>query len=280
VRAKASGLQLAFLTFAVALLCVPIGSYLLTGAVRSPDADRLQLRVLPFAIFATVLVAIRPIRMAAAGLLAAAIPRRSRVEVLLVCLAMIPLHWATTGARALWAWWLDPSSLASMSFDAAAELERAWSPRGLATFLLLGLMVAPFLEELLFRGFLYRAFERDWGWPGATIATSIAFGLYHPFFLNAFVGAIVFACVVRRTGSLRSSMVVHAFSNLMAWWPMMGQYIGPHPSLPKAELSTWGTNLVALAIGVIALPLYVWMSRDRDPTAPTALLDPNAALQK
>ena len=276
----ASGPQIAVLTFAVTLLSVPIGNYLMTGNLASTNADPLILRALPFLIFGLLLVTVPPLRIRASRCLSGPIPRGRYGEILVVALTTIPLTWATAGARALWAWIIDPASIECMKANSDSEWLMATSARGIATFLVLGVMVAPLLEELLFRGFLYRAFTRDWGWVRALLATSALFGLYHPFFLNAFVASIVFVCVLRRTGSLRASILVHAFMNLAAWWPFMGQYVFPSQTRSTSDLSTWSVNLIALAIAVVAVPLYVWMSRDRNVTAPTAILEPNAALPK
>lgn len=50
------------------------------------------------------------------------------------------------------------------------------------TYLLLGataIIIAPPLEEMLFRGFLYRPLERSWGPVGAIAVTSVIFSLLH-----------------------------------------------------------------------------------------------------
>jgi membrane protease YdiL (CAAX protease family) len=276
----ATGMQLAFLMFALTLLSVPLGTYLLTGHLRSNSADPLALRILPFAIFAILLTFIRPLRSQMLGLLRVPIARVHYREVLLVALAMIPLAWGTTGARMVWTSLAgEPSALVAMKVNADAEWSDALSKHGV-TLLCAAVLIAPPLEELVCRGFLYRAFARDWGWIPATIATSAIFAAYHPFFLHAFAFAVVMVCVLRRTGSLRASILVHAFSNLALWWPLLGQHVFPDSSLPPESFETWRVNLVSLGIVAVALPAYVWMSRDRTLVAPTQFLEPNASLSK
>jgi membrane protease YdiL (CAAX protease family) len=280
-KRPATGLQLAFLMFALTLLSVPLGSYILTGQIRSDAADRLALRIFPFAIFAALVATIRPLRSQAISLLRIPIGRHHRLEVVMVALAMIPLAWATTGARMIWTLATgDLSSLASMRVDAETEWANATSSRGLVL-LALSVLVAPALEELVCRGFMYRAFARDWGWIPACVVTSAIFASYHPFFLNAFAFALVMVCVMRRTGSLRAPILVHAFSNLIIWWPLLGQYIFPNPSLPAEAIETWIVNIVSLGLAMVLLPTYLWMSRDRPVViAPTQFLEPNVPLQK
>ena len=166
MQSKASGLQIAFLVFAVILLSAPLGSYVQTGNIRSADADSLVIRIVPFAIFALLLLFVSPLRRQARQLLSAPIARTHYCEVVIVAISMIPLTWATVGARVLWTHWVDPSALASMKVDADAESQLAFSAHGTAL-LVFSVLVAPLFEELLFRGFLYRAFERDRGWVAA-----------------------------------------------------------------------------------------------------------------
>jgi membrane protease YdiL (CAAX protease family) len=279
VQGKTTGLQIAFLAFAVILLSAPVGSYIQTGNWRSTETDGFVIRVLPFAIFALLLLFVLPMGRQANRLLSAPVARKHRAEVAIVSLSMIPLAWATLGARTLWTIWADPSAAATMKIDPGSEERLALSARGFAL-LIFAVVVAPVLEELLFRGFLYRAFERDWGWIPALVATSVIFGIYHPFFLNAFVFSLVLVCLLRRTGSLRATVAVHAFSNLVFWWPVMGRHLFPDPTLPADRLSTWALHFVCLAIATVVLPVYIWMSRDREVVAATVMLEPHASIPK
>jgi membrane protease YdiL (CAAX protease family) len=276
---RASGLQIAFLAFAVILLSAPLGSYLQTGSIRSASADPFVTRAIPFAIFAALLLLVPAMGRQAHRFLQAPIRSDRRTEVAIVALTMIPLTWATAGARMLWAYWIDPAALPSMRVNGDLEAQLAFSGRGIAM-LMLSAMAAPLLEELLFRGFLYRAFERDWGWKPALVVISVVFGAYHSFFLNAFATSLVLVALLRRTASLQAPILVHAFSNLFAWWPLMGQHILPDPSLPPEQVSTWTLHLICTAIAVVAIPAYIWSSRERHDLAATVYLESHGALPK
>ena len=281
MRKRISGIQIAFLMFAVMFLSVPLGNALLRDVGWPAESKEVLQRMLPFAAFALLLLSFPAIRRQASQLLSRPIARDRRLEIAVVATAMILVPFATTGARVAWSWVAAGSAgISTLTINADVELRQALAWSGMVKFLLLGVVVAPFLEELLCRGFLYRAFERDWGWLPAMIATSVLFGIYHPFFLNAFVGSIVFVCVLRRSGSLRACVYVHAFSNLMMWWPLMGQHLFPDPSRPLGELSTWSLHLACLAIAAVGLAIYVWMSRDRREVAATVMLEPHVAVQK
>lgn len=93
------------------------------------------------------------------------------------------------------------------------------------TVLVVGL-VGPVLEELFFRGFLYRQLAR-YNWVFAAVVSGVLFGLIH---LN--IGQGVFACVFglilawsyHRTGSLVTPVFLHIANNCLAlfasrvWW--------------------------------------------------------------
>jgi len=81
-------------------------------------------------------------------------------------------------------------------------------------------LLAPFVEETLFRGFLFKAFRRTFGfWTGA-IAVSLLFAVAHG---QANVGIDVFVlsmflCYLReKTDSLWPSIALHAMKNLVAF---------------------------------------------------------------
>jgi len=80
----------------------------------------------------------------------------------------------------------------------------------------LAVVIAPFVEELMFRGFLFNTILRYTPvWAAATLS-GIVFGLSHGS-LTAFVplagSGIVLAYVYYVTGSLPASMLTHALFN-------------------------------------------------------------------
>lgn len=84
---------------------------------------------------------------------------------------------------------------------------------------LLGGVLVPLTEELLFRGLLY-AWLRRWGVPLAVVASALVFGLFHGFsvvfFTAAFLGAIS-ALLYEKSGSLWPSVVMHSLNNALAF---------------------------------------------------------------
>ncbi len=94
---------------------------------------------------------------------------------------------------------------------------------GVAMFALLAVVLAPLFEELFFRGFLFRGLARSWGWFPGAIVSAAAFGIAHvqlSVFVPLFALGFALAWVYKRTGSLWTSISLHALFNgisLVAW---------------------------------------------------------------
>jgi membrane protease YdiL (CAAX protease family) len=276
---QATGLQVAFLMLALMLLAVPLAQYLVKAGSLSGPSRILAESGTQFLLAGIVIAAFPALRQSACLSLSTPIPPSMRSEVALVALAKLPLAFATAAGIALWLWATQgPPGLDRIDTSAPREAARAFSDSGLARLFLM-VLVGPIVEELVFRGFMYRAFERQWGWFSAMLATSALFGLYHPHFWSAFASSVLFVCLLRRTGSIRAPIAAHMLFNLMLWWPLLGQYVFPH-GVPLDELSTWRFHIGCSVFTAIALPAYVWLARDRSVIAPTAFLEPNGALPK
>jgi len=105
-----------------------------------------------------------------------------------------------------WTEWFDP--------------DLAWGGRAsVAASLFQSVVVAPFFEEIIFRGLLFTTLRRRFDWfPSALISAGI-FGLAHGYgilgFLTVFFSGIVWAWMVEKTRSLVPSMIAHAADNLI-----------------------------------------------------------------
>ena len=84
-----------------------------------------------------------------------------------------------------------------------------------------GVLVAPWVEELFFRGFLYPVLARRLGLPAAVLLTSLSFMLIHisqlggawlPLLILFCVGTI-FTLARAWTGSVAVPFVIHTFYN-------------------------------------------------------------------
>ena len=94
-------------------------------------------------------------------------------------------------------------------------------PVGVALLVIFGVLVAPVVEEMLFRGFIFSVVDRSLGAVAAVVSTSLLFSLPHGvqygwrwqnLLLLTAVG-VVFGTVRAWTGSVRPSTLLHASYN-------------------------------------------------------------------
>lgn len=271
---NASGLQILFLSFAIMLLAVPLSSFI-SSRIGSTDAEAAFIgRGIPFVLGALALMAFPPLRKRTFAYLSHAIPEQRRAEVVIVGSAKVILAFAFIGAWALWYWVTEGSPSLAHHAQSAPLLTMkadAFTAPVMLTTILLGALFAPFIEEILYRGLLHDAWAPRFGHFAATVFTSALFAWYHVYPFAAFASAIVFTCLVRRTGSLWSSIAVHSFFNLMLWYPLIGRFLIPDPSNPLGDLSTWSFHLACLLIAAVALPAYILLAAFRPYEPPVEL---------
>ena len=111
----------------------------------------------------------------------------------------------------------DPANDEYISFLLAIK------PKGIASLLSLGLgivVISPFGEELLFRGFIQRIFQRNFNGALAAALAAAVFGLSH-FNVDILAGVTLFGLVLGylylRTGNLFYPFVAHALYNLVSF---------------------------------------------------------------
>ncbi|MFZ0294920.1 MAG: CPBP family intramembrane glutamic endopeptidase [Candidatus Sulfotelmatobacter sp.] len=74
---------------------------------------------------------------------------------------------------------------------------------------------APFAEEYLFRGLLFRALDREWGGWRAVVGSAAFFAIYHPAlsWLPVFLLGTTNALLFKRTGRLMPAVILHMVYN-------------------------------------------------------------------
>ncbi|MEA2124308.1 MAG: protease family protein [Solirubrobacteraceae bacterium] len=106
--------------------------------------------------------------------------------------------------------------------DLAKDLGAKDSTLALIAVAVLVGIVAPIVEELFFRGFLFGALGRVMHWFPAALATGVVFGGVHAggtpaiFLVPLALLGVLLCALYRRTGSLLPGMGVHAFNNALA----------------------------------------------------------------
>ena len=103
-----------------------------------------------------------------------------------------------------------------------AAFREAWGTDRISSGLLFlwGVVLAPVLEELFFRGILLRKIERAAGTVPAVLITSLLFGLYHGNLSQGIAAAaagLALGLAYVRTDALLVSVVMHAAVNTAAF---------------------------------------------------------------
>ena len=97
----------------------------------------------------------------------------------------------------------------------SAEEQMARIPHLRLYYGVIAIAFAPFAEEYLFRGLLYKALDREWhGWP-AVLGSAAFFAIYHPvtsWLPVALLGGMN-ALLFRRTGRLAPCVAAHMVYN-------------------------------------------------------------------
>jgi len=82
---------------------------------------------------------------------------------------------------------------------------------------ILAVCFAPFAEEYLFRGLLYRALDREWGGWKAVLGSAAFFTVYHPTlaWVPVFTVGVVNAILFKKSGKLLPAIALHMAYNLV-----------------------------------------------------------------
>ena len=83
-------------------------------------------------------------------------------------------------------------------------------------FFLVGVVVAPVVEEIFFRGFLFQGFRQKYGWAAAVFLSSAIFGAAHfdlASLFPTFVLGVVLAYVYHRSNSVWPGIILHFLVN-------------------------------------------------------------------
>ena len=82
-----------------------------------------------------------------------------------------------------------------------------------------GAVVAPFVEEIFFRGFVFTGLRRRWTWQQASVASAGLFALAHfipTSMLPIFILGLIFAFLYQASGSIWPAILMHMLTNTIA----------------------------------------------------------------
>lgn len=137
------------------------------------------------------------------------------------------------------------------------------TPGGMALAFLAVVLAAPLAEEMIFRGLLHRHAAGMWGPLGATVVSSLVFGIVHgeAWILFGLIGVgVVLAFVFEATGSIIACWITHAVHNGISLYFMITQNIheGPQPMEPSPLTSGLFLQAGTSAAVAILIGMYLW----------------------
>ena len=184
-----------------------------------------------------------------------------------------PVSWlATAGLLALGlvfsmgSWYLSASALSYLSpglLDwlteslAAAEIPRGASPLHQTLWHLEIVLLAPVVEELLFRGVLVNRWGAKWGIRTGVLASSAIFAFLHANPVGVFALGLVAALLYVRTGTLLVPIALHVGNNLIA--TVMGEFVELEGTLEVEHVRASVPE--GLALVAVATPALIWYVR-------------------
>jgi hypothetical protein len=114
---------------------------------------------------------------------------------------------ARFGLTSHWTEWFDEDMVWGEGGDAAVGILSA-------------VVVAPFFEEIVFRGLLFATFRRRYGVLASALASALIFGVAHGYgwigLASVVWSGLLWAWSYERTRSLVPAMLAHAAVNLLA----------------------------------------------------------------
>ena len=262
---QATGFQILFLIFVVQFASMLLSRWAEGVLALSPIQSDHLLQALPFLFAILLLGGIPALRRRAAEMLANPVPKGFGREIAVATGLNLAIPFGLVGATALTAFALnDAGVLARIPIhpDPDGRMASSVAPLTLAFTVIISWLLGPILEEIFFRGFLYQAWEKQWGWMPATLLTSIAFGLGHPTHLmSSFLASVVFISIMRRGNSLRAAIYVHSAYNILVFWPLFGHRIFSVRAGDQTDWTTWSVEIACFAVILVAIPAYLFLAR-------------------
>ena len=120
-------------------------------------------------------------------------------------------------------------------------------------------IVAPILEEVLFRGIFIHRWSTKWSIATATIVSSIVFGCLHLDFIGASIAGFILALTYLKTRSLLVPIAIHLLNNLIAILLSLFYLLYSNQgtdSVAEQIKSYWWQGAIAIAISLPWLIIF------------------------
>ena len=126
--------------------------------------------------------------------------------------------------------------------------------------LVVAVVIAPVVEEALFRGFLMHRWALRWGARTGILLSSAIFAIGHVELLGHFAFGVVMCLLYARTRSLLVPILTHALNNFIASLGGLSAFVKPsrvaQPMTMASLRADWWIAVVLLALGGALLEAY------------------------
>lgn len=183
-----------------------------------------------------------------------------------------------TGLFSIGSWYVTAYGLSRIAPEALAGLLEPWAltpDESIASgvvWTLIAVVLAPVVEELIFRGILMNRWAVKWGIRTGIVASSILFGVLHPVDpIGATIFGLVAGLLYLQTRTLIVPIALHAATNAVA---SVLEFVDPveAPLDLAAELQEIEAMVLpGLGIAVVTLPVLVWYLRRHWPARETGI---------
>ena len=209
-------------------------------------------------IVVVLLIAARSARLDWHRLLGAWLPRSEWQ------LSAIAFPLAATAYGGFWLLWgplslVAPEFVRSYALEGIPDLLTRDDPARLALDIVAIVVVAPVVEEILFRGFLLHRWAGRWGTATGVILSSAVFAVLHVELIGHFIFGVAMCALYVRTRSLWMPIAAHAVNNAFALSLAFPDALGaapPAPTTVEEFRAEWPVGVIALLLGVAGLAWF------------------------
>jgi len=133
------------------------------------------------------------------------------------------------------------------------------------------IVLAPIVEEILFRGILLSRWSSKWGMRKAALISALAFAIQHVDVLGAFLFALCMTILYLRTQTLLIPIIAHALNNTIAvvtlFWGRHDIDASARGAIDHYFSTTWvGTLYIAATSPILVTYVYRhWPKKDALP---------------
>ena len=175
-----------------------------------------------------------------------------------------------------------PTFVQSYALEGMPELLSPGNPGRLFLEVVAIAVLAPVVEEILFRGILLHRWAARWGTTTGVVVSSALFAILHIEFIGHFIFGVTMAALYVKTRSLWAPIAAHVLNNSLVMALMLPDALAGTPEVrPTIDQfrEDWQTGLAALLLGAAGMYWFWRRFRPRGAwTLPYLIEAPQPAL--